>query len=205
MTAVPDTNTRSEQTPAEAARCLDEALEDTFPASDPPSMTSPTAATPAEDTIADGPGGAPMRVYRVIDARQASEPFAPQDGGGRWSPPGVPCVYAALSPAGAVLEYLAHLEGEAPDKLLLAVATVPAGNVVSETNEPSTWCDLPYRHEVQQVGAGWIESGRSLALRVPSALSPGESNVLLNPRHEGFAGLELQELRPVSLDPRLLS
>ncbi len=85
------------------------------------------------------------------------------------------------------------------------MATVPPGTVLSETNEPSTWQELPYRHEVQQVGAAWLESGRSLALRVPSALCNGESNVLLNPGHEGFAGLQLQELRPTRVDPRLRS
>lgn len=203
MTDLPDTT--SDDSPAERARCLDEALEDSFPASDPPAMTSPTAATPSDETIADGPGGAPLRVYRVIEAGQAAEPFAPSDSGGRWSPPGKPCVYASLSPAAAMLEYLAHLEGEPPEELMLAVATVPPGTVLSETNEPSTWQELPYRHEVQQVGAAWLESGRSLALRVPSALCNGENNVLLNPAHEGFAGLQLQELRPTRVDPRLRS
>lgn len=198
MAQLPDTDA------AEDARCLDDALEDTFPASDPPSMTSPTAATPADETIADGPGSAPLRLYRVVEAGQASEPFAPADTGGRWTPPGTPCVYASLSPAGALLEYFAHLDGAAPAKdLLLAVATVPPGTVLSETNEPSTWDQLPYRHEVQQVGASWLESGRSLALRVPSALCNGECNVLLNPRHAGFAGVHLQELRPLRVDPRL--
>ena len=201
MIQAPDTNDSGSDT----ARCLDEALEDTFPASDPPSMTSPTAATPGEETIADGPGGAPLRVYRVVDAEHASEPFAPVDAGGRWSPPGKACVYASLSPASAVLEYLAHLEGETPDKLMMAVATIPQGTVLSETNEPSTWRERPYRHEVQQVGASWLDSGRSLALRVPSALTPGESNVLLNPGHQAFAGLQLQALQPVSIDPRLRS
>ena len=121
MTDAPDTDTLAQDTQAESSRCLDDALEDSFPASDPPSMTSPTAATPADDTIADGPGGAPMRVYRVIDAAQAAEPFAPQDSGGRWSPPGTACVYASLSPASALLEYLAHLEGEPPASMALIV------------------------------------------------------------------------------------
>ena len=201
MIQSPDTH----DTGSTSTRCLDEALEDTFPASDPPSMTSPMAATPADDTIADGPGGAPMRIYRVIGADHAAEPFAPVDTGGRWSPPGRACVYASLSPASALLEYLAHLDGETPRELMLAVATIPPGTVLSETNEPSTWKALPYRHEVQQVGAAWLESGRSLALRVPSALSPGDSNVLLNPDHQGFAGLQLQALQPVAIDPRLRS
>lgn len=185
------------------SQCLDEALEDTFPASDPPSQTSPMAATPSSDVIAEAP--APLRVYRVVTADHASEPFAPVAEGGRWTPPGKPCVYASLSPACAMLEYLAHLDGPAPDRpLLMAVATAPEGTTLAECNEPSTWRDLPYRPEVQQVGADWLASGRSLALRVPSAVCDAESNLLLNPEHPGFGALQLQELRPLQVDPRLL-
>jgi RES domain-containing protein len=187
--------------PIEAARCLDEALAGTFPASDPPSMTSPMAATPSSDVIAHAEG--PLQVYRVVEASQASEPFAPVSAAGRWTPGGVPCVYASLSPASALLEYLAHL-GDGPHRPMLAVATVPAGTTLSECNEPSTWRDLPYRPEVQQLGADWLQSGRSLALRVPSALCEGETNLLLNPGHAGFAALQLQQLQAVQLDPRLL-
>lgn len=186
------------------SQCLDEALEDTFPASDPPSQTSPTAATPSSDVIAEAP--APLRVYRVVASDHASEPFAPIDEGGRWTPPGRPCVYVSLSPACALLEYLAHRRDDSGDDkpLLLAVATAPAGATLAECNEPSTWRELPYRPEVQQVGADWLASGRSLALRVPSAVCDGESNLLLNPSHAGFGALQLQELRPLQLDPRLL-
>ena len=185
----------------EGTRCLDEALEDTFPASDPPSMTSPMAATPSCDVIAEAPG--PLRVYRVVDAGHASEPFAPVDSGGRWTPAGSACVYTSLSPACALLEYLAHMDKGGPEQLLLAVATAPAGSTLAECNEPSTWRQLPYRSEVQQVGADWLQSRRSLALRVPSAVCDGETNLLLNPEHPGFGALQLQELRPVELDPRL--
>src|SRR5690606_40775911 len=135
---------------------LYEARVDRVPACKSPAITSTTAATPSDEVIADGPCGAPLRVYGVVEAGQAAEPFAPSDSGGRWSPPGKPCVYASLSPAAAMLEYLAHLEGDPPGELMLAVATVPPGTVLSETNEPSTWQELPYRHEVQQVGAAWL-------------------------------------------------
>ena len=187
---------------AGAARELDDALADTFPASDPPSMTSPSAATPSAGVIAES-STAPLRLDRVVGADEAAQPFHPSETGGRWSPPGTPCVYASLSPAGALLEYLAHLEGEPPEGLLLAVAEAPAGATLSETNEPSTWRELPYRTEVQQVGGEWLASGRSLALRVPSAITEGECNVLLNPAHAGFAAVQLRELRPMRIDPRL--
>ena len=181
---------------------LDEALAGTFPASDPPSQTSPTVATPSAAFISSGMKG-DLRIYRVIDPRQASQPFAATASGGRWTPPGVNCVYASLSPAAAVLEYLAHLEGPTPKGLLLAVGTIPAVSVLAEINEPSTWGELPYRPEVQQIGAAWIRSGRSLALQVPSAICPDESSILLNPKHAGFAGLQLGALRPISVDERL--
>lgn len=189
---------------AETARCLDEALAGTFPASDPPAMTSPIAATPSAHSVVES-STTPLRVYRVIEPSQASEPFAPTDSGGRWSPPGVACVYASLSPAGALLEYLAHSADGAAGDLLLATAELPAGATLAECNEPSTWRDLPYRPEVQQVGAGWLGSARSLALRVPSALVDGEVNVLLDPSHPGYAAMQVQALTPVRIDPRLQS
>jgi RES domain-containing protein len=189
---------------AETARCLDEALAGTFPASDPPAMTSPMTATPSADLVVEA-STAPLRVHRVIEAGQASAPFAPVDGGGRWSPPGRPCVYASLSPAGALLEYLAHNTDGAPAGLMLATAELPAGTTLAECNQPSTWRDLPYHAEVQQVGAAWLGSGRSLALRVPSALVDGEVNVLLDPAHRGFSALQVQALTPLHVDPRLRS
>ena len=76
---------------------------------------------------------------------------------------------------------------------MLATAELPAGTTLAECNEPSTWRDLPYRPEVQQVGANWLGSGRSLALRVPSALVEGEVNVLLDPAHPGYAALQVME------------
>jgi len=184
------------------ARKLDEALDDTFPASDPPSMTSPVAATPSRETVPQ-PCEGDLRVYRVIEADQASEPFAPNDSGGRWTSPGVPCVYAALTPATALLEYLVHLEGRTPDHLLLATGAIPGGSVLAEANAPSTWCEMPYRSDVRQVGDGWIGGKRSLALRVPSAICMDEANVLLNPEHPQFATLQLLALRPLTIDPRL--
>lgn len=181
---------------------LDHALADSFPASDPPSQTSPMVATPASSYIGSGESG-DLRIYRVIEARQASDPFAATDTSARWTPAGMPCVYASLSPAAALLEYLVHLEGRTPGDLLLAVGVIGAASTVSEVNAPSTWCQMPYRTEVQQIGASWLHSGRSLALRVPSAICPGACNVLLNPAHAGMAALQLAGLRPVTVDARL--
>lgn len=192
------------QANSDSTRSLDEALADTFPASDPPSQTSPSAATPSAAWIRSNETGE-LRIYRVIEPSRAHDPFEPDDDGGRWSPPGVACVYASLSPATALLEYLAHLQGPTPQELLLAVGMIPSASVISEINEPSTWCELPYRPEVQQVGATWLRSRTSLGMRVPSALCRDECNVLLNPRHPDFSILQLVALRPLRIDERIRS
>lgn len=184
---------------------LDHALEDTFPASDPPAMTSPSAATAAAAQLHPHGHGGEIRVYRVVSMRDASDPFgaAGNDKGGRWTSPGTPCVYAARTPAGALLEFLAHLEGQPPAGMAMAVGAIPEDSVVVQSNEPGCWAERPYRPEVQQVGDRWVEEGGSHALMVPSALCPDEWNVLLNPAHQGHAALRLLQLRPLELDGRL--
>jgi RES domain-containing protein len=187
---------------ASESRDLDKALSDSFPASDPPSMTTPMAATPSTEYVQPGTSG-DLRIYRVIEAHQAAHPFAPDQNGGRWTHHGTACVYASLSPSAALLEYLVHLEGRTPKGLLMAIASIPAGAVLAEANQPSTWSTLPYRDEVRQVGDEWLRSKRSLGLRVPSAVCMDECNVLLNPEHPAFAALELVALRPLAIDERL--
>lgn len=60
--------------PKATSRELDEALEDTFPASDPPSMTSPLAATPAAGAMHQHGHGDEVRVWRVVSMADASTP-----------------------------------------------------------------------------------------------------------------------------------
>lgn len=187
---------------------LDKAIADSFPASDPPAATSPVAATSATPQVpvgAAGTGCSEIRVYRIIEPRQASHPFSGpgSDCGGRWTSPRTQGVYASLSPASAMLEYLAHLEGETPRELLLATASVPIECVLAQVELPSEWAERPYRDDVRHVGDAWSRSKRSLALRVPSAVVPDEHNVVLNPDHPDFAKLQLEQLTPLKLDSRL--
>ena len=185
---------------------LDKALADSFPASDPPAATSPSAITSATPQIPlDDTGASHVRIYRIIEPRQASEPFSGpgSDGGGRWTSPRTPGVYASLTPATAMLEYLVHLEGATPASLLMATASLPRESILAQLELPDDWPQRPYRRSVRQIGDDWSKAQRSLALRVPSAVCPDECNVIVNPQHRDFAKLEIDQLKPVTLDARL--
>ena len=86
---------------------LDDAIADSFPASDPPSQTSPVAATSSQPQVHAshaGMTGDEVRVYRIIEPRQAAHPFSGpgSDAGGRWTSPRTQGVYASLSPSTAM-------------------------------------------------------------------------------------------------------
>ncbi|HEU4813469.1 MAG TPA: RES family NAD+ phosphorylase [Xanthomonadaceae bacterium] len=202
---MPDRDKTPLSTMKATSRELDDALEDTFPASDPPSMTSPLAATPSAGEMHQHGDGSDVRVYRVVSMADASDPFGADgnDKGGRWTSPGTCCVYAARTPAGALLEFLAHRDGDGPANVAMAVGVIPATSVLVQSNEPSAWGERPYRSDVRQVGDAWIADGHSHALAVPSALCPDEWNILLNPAHEAHAALRVARLQPLSLDERL--
>ena len=111
--------------------------------------------------------------------------------------------YASLSPAGAVLEFVAHLDGETPRELRMAVASVPADCVHPCGAVPEDWDQRPYRAHVRRVGDCWLDAGPSFGLFVPSALSPRERNVLLNLGHEDRDKLDVLSADVVALDERL--
>lgn len=147
--------------------------------------------------------------WRIVKRRHASTAFDGEGArlfGGRWNRPGTAVVYLSESRALAMLEVLAGLGGAAP---LGAWVLIPArfDNSLVERLDPSTlppeWRAHPPPHPVQAIGDRWVEEARSVALKVPSALVPAESNLLLNPGHPEFDQVEIGPEEAIDFDPRL--
>jgi RES domain-containing protein len=149
-----------------------------------------------------------MRVWRLFPERFQSTAFTGIGGlyaARRWNHLGTAMVYCATSPALAALEFFVHLEpNNAPDDMLLAEAEVPDDLV--DTLDPSllpdTWRTLD-NLVCRDLGTGWVASGRSVALRVPSAVVEDDWNVLLNPKHPQFHKIAIAEPRPFHFDERM--
>lgn len=92
-----------------------------------------------------------------------------------------------------------------PPLVLVAVDIPDQSKIFSPTASelPSGWDELPTSVSAQALGRRWLERGEALAMRVPSAVLPEESNVILNPRHPDFEHVTLTVVRPFSFDQRM--
>lgn len=148
---------------------------------------------------------APLRLFRIVPASKVDGAFRMANGSheGRWSSAPTPVIYASLSAACALLEFLAHLKSPPQEPLHLVEAVAPAGSMMEVGPLPQDWSDQPYRAHVQAIGDAWAEAGVSLLLRVPSVLSPRECNALINARHDAIEKIERVSDEIVVIDSRL--
>ncbi len=125
--------------------------------------------------------------------------------GGRWNPPGTAAVYAAGSLSLASLEFLAHFESaEDIPELVCFRLSFEERLMTAIERLPADWRQVPTPISTQELGAEWLNSGRSAVLRVPSVIIPTEYNFVLNPAHPDYHQLQIGPAEPFSIDPRLL-
>lgn len=151
-----------------------------------------------------------MRAWRITSRRYAHAAFTGEGAArspGRWNQSGVPVVYLAGSLATGILEILVHVNERSYLAAFVAIEVeVPDAHIETLQHLPPDWQQLPepYPASTQQLGSEWVQSLRSLALKVPSAVVPAEFNLLLNPRHPAMSELKVGEPQDLWLDPRLL-
>ncbi|HKW18051.1 MAG TPA: RES domain-containing protein [Terriglobales bacterium] len=151
-----------------------------------------------------------IRAWRIAKRRHAKTAFSGAGAkkyGGRWNRPGNAVVYVSEAQSLAILELLVHLG--VPDLLekYVLISVDIEDELVEELNRatlPRNWRAEPAPVQLRNIGDEWIEKASSVALRVPSALVPAESNFLLNPAHADFQRLVVGEPVAFSFDERLI-
>ncbi len=148
--------------------------------------------------------------YRLVKRKYQDTAFDGEGArlyGGRWNSPGRACVYVASSESLALLEIMVHLESyRLLDAYALLRLTLPTESILSVGVEdlPDNWQEAPAPAETAELGDGWLTSGQSLALALPSVVVPREFNYMLNPGHPLFDPIvAAAEPLPFKPDPRL--
>jgi RES domain-containing protein len=150
-----------------------------------------------------------ITAFRITKKRYARQPLAGLGGlevGGRWHHRGTPIVYCAQSLSLATLEFFVHFGKRAESIALVSIAIdIPADLIenLAHGKLPKNWREVPVPAATADLGAQWIRSGRSAVLRVPSVLSPGECNYLINCAHPKCARIRARAPAAFSFDTRM--
>ncbi len=150
------------------------------------------------------------KIFRIIKKKYADTAFeglGAKRHGGRWNSKGAPVVYVSDSIALATLELLVHLKRQE----VLAHYVVFQLELTDDQvlglewgAVPADWRDDPPPPSTAEIGDGWLDSGASLALAVPSVIVPEQHNFLLNPEHPDYpAVVDRATSFSFELDPRL--
>lgn len=126
--------------------------------------------------------------------------------GGRWNSVGTRIIYTSSSRALCTAELAVHLPlGILPTDYAIASIEVP-GNAIHELDKkelPSDWNSLPPANTTRKIGDDFIQDGRHLCLRVPSAVVEGDHNYLLNPVHPMMSEIKILSVEPYRFNKRL--
>ncbi|MEN6319763.1 MAG: RES family NAD+ phosphorylase [Syntrophaceae bacterium] len=130
--------------------------------------------------------------------------------GGRWSPKGLPVVYASENRALAALEFLGRMQGLVfkAQRIPLSIASieVPDNSIetISAEHLPGNWWQYPAPTDLQSLGLKWINAGAFLLVKVPSVHVRQEFNILINPHHSDIGTVKIVDVEPFIYDPRLI-
>ena len=120
---------------------------------------------------------------------------------------GVEVVHLSSSLSLAILEILVHLQ---ETQALRAFVTFEVGvptELIQQLDPavlPNDWRAFPAPQSTRVIGDGWAAARVSAVLAVPSVITPGETNYLLNPAHPDAASVTHGAARGLDLNPRLL-
>jgi RES domain-containing protein len=133
-----------------------------------------------------------MRVFRIgaaVFTRSRKEAFSGNGGmyaSARWHNAGHPIVYTAQSRSLAALEILVRLKQTNDiQPFFVYSAEVPDSLILKPDSYPARWKS---RVAVSRAfGDAWLKAKTTPAMLVPTVITPGEWNVLINPLHPQFS------------------
>ena len=150
-----------------------------------------------------------MEVFRLSKKKWASELSGKGAAlkGARWNSLGTEIIYTASNRSLAMAEVAVHLTlGTLPDDYMMVTIVIPDDvslQSIRESDLPRFWNSFPYLPVTQTVGDNFIRENSHCLLKIPSAVTKGDFNILINPFHPDFSGIRIKSIEPFPFDKRI--
>jgi RES domain-containing protein len=127
--------------------------------------------------------------------------------GARWNSVGVEIIYTASNRSLAMAEVAVHLTlATLPDDYLMLTIYLPddiSMQKLTETDLPKNWNTFPHPNSTQSIGDRFIAENKHCVLQLPSAVTRGDFNLLINPYHAEFSNIKIIDRVKFPFDTRI--
>ncbi|SFS36486.1 RES family NAD+ phosphorylase [Sphingobacterium wenxiniae] len=126
--------------------------------------------------------------------------------GARWNSIGVELIYTAANRSLAMAEVAVHFTlATLPNDYMMITIEIPDDIAVKELEEkdlPTHWNAFLHPMSTQNFGDMFVAENEYCAVKVPSVVTQGDYNFLLNPNHPDFAKVRIKRIEKFPFDNR---
>lgn len=127
--------------------------------------------------------------------------------GARWNSIGVEVIYTASNRSLAMAEVAVHFSlATIPKDYMMATIYIPDDLSIQKivpADLPLNWNVFPLPASTQSIGDKFIIENQYCLLQVPSAVTKGDYNILINPHHADFGRIKILEVEKFPFDKRI--
>jgi len=118
-------------------------------------------------------------------------------------------IYTSESRALCTAEVAVHLTlGSHAVGYVMMKILIPDDIIITEITSqvlPASWKTFPFISFTQKIGDQFVIDNKFSVMKAPSAVIPGDSNYLLNPRHPEFGKIQVIKKEPYEFDERFFN
>lgn len=127
--------------------------------------------------------------------------------GARWNSIGVEMIYTASNRSLAMAEVAVHLSlATLPEDYMMMTIHIPDDISMKRLNVsdlPIDWNKFPHPSTTQIIGDRFISENPHCVLQIPSSVTEGDYNLLINPHHIEFQRIKILDIKKFIFDQRL--
>lgn len=127
--------------------------------------------------------------------------------GGRWNSIGFELIYTAGNRSLAMAEVAVHFTlATLPEDYMMVTINIPDDMVIMEISEadlPLNWNGFPHPASTQKLGDHFILERKYCIAKIPSVVTKGDFNFLINPNHKDFSKITVFETEKFPFDKRI--
>ncbi|OAQ41726.1 RES superfamily protein [Pedobacter psychrophilus] len=127
--------------------------------------------------------------------------------GARWNSVGVELIYTAGNRSLAMAEVAVYLTlATLPSDFMMLTIEIPDSISIKEVYSeelPLNWNLFPHPSATQKFGNEFVNEGKYCVLKIPSVVTKGDFNFLINPYHKDFKIIKISKKEKFPFDKRI--